>query len=93
MIDSTLFMFALSPRANADEKRGITRSSCEISTSEKKRSCRLRSITIQGTGETLRVSQRICMFIAYELQFRDGSGLIQFNGAPGELYARRHLVA
>lgn len=31
-------------------------------------------------------------FIAYELQFRDGSGLIQFNGVPGELYARRHLV-
>lgn len=31
-------------------------------------------------------------FIVYELQFRDGSGLIQFNGAPGELYARRHLV-
>lgn len=31
-------------------------------------------------------------FIVYELQFRDGSGLIQFNGVPGELYARRHLV-
>lgn len=28
----------------------------------------------------------------YELQFRDGSGLIQFNGVLGELYARRHLV-
>lgn len=47
-----------------------------------------------GVGEvSLRVSQWICTFIAYELQFRDGSGLIQFNGAPGELYARRHLVA
>lgn len=31
-------------------------------------------------------------FIVYELQFRDGSRLIQFNGVPGELYARRHLV-
>lgn len=48
---------------------------------------------MQGLGKTLRVSRWICTFIAYELQFRDGSGLIQFNGAPGELYARRHLVA
>jgi len=39
-----------------------------------------------------RVSQQARTFIVYELQFRDGSGLIQFNGAPGELYARRHLV-
>jgi len=38
------------------------------------------------------VSRQVRTFIVYELQFRDGSGLIQFNGTPGELYARRHLV-
>jgi len=39
-----------------------------------------------------RTASRGSTFIAYELQFHDGSGLIQFNGTPGELYARRHLV-
>jgi len=52
-------------------------------------------VALRG-GYTLRVQTRssyVRTFIAHELQFRDGSGLIQFNGVPGELYARRHLVS
>lgn len=55
-------------------------------------------VALRG-GYTFRVTHRriaagtyLRTFIVYELQFRDGSGLIQFNGVPGELYARRHLV-
>lgn len=54
---------------------------------------------VHPRGERAAASRSGCIvrtyvrtFIVYELQFRDGSGLIQFNGAPGELYARRHLV-